>query len=100
METKDTCKKMAFLMKLCTRRVLSRFAEPVCQSLRLSTSSSVLMCPGSLNDVEIAKSRVATLSNDPGNEAKLRLYGLFKQVSYTIDDLLLVLSSSSYMQPM
>ena len=42
------------------------------------------MRPGSFNDLEIAKSRVSTLSNDPGNEAKLRLYGLFKQVSCTL----------------
>ncbi|XP_064394868.1 enoyl-CoA delta isomerase 2-like [Halichondria panicea] len=72
---------MAFLMKLCTRQVFSRFTEPACLSLRLSISSSVLMRPGSFNDLEIAKSRVSTLSNDPGNEAKLRLYGLFKQAT-------------------
>ena len=30
--------------------------------------------------MEEAKKRVALLKNDPGNNAKLKLYGLFKQV--------------------
>lgn len=35
----------------------------------------------SVEDLEAAKQKVTTLTEDPGNEAKLKLYGLFKQVS-------------------
>ena len=31
-------------------------------------------------DLERAKQKLATLSEDPGNEVKLKLYSLFKQV--------------------
>lgn len=47
----------------------------------ISTHSSLmLMHPRSTEDLEAAKTKVTTLSADPGNEAKLKLYGLFKQV--------------------
>lgn len=32
--------------------------------------------------IEKAKLKVEKLTEDPGNEAKLKLYGLYKQVSY------------------
>lgn len=31
-------------------------------------------------DFDKAKSRLNTLQNDPGNDVKLKIYGLFKQV--------------------
>ncbi len=31
-------------------------------------------------EFEDAKSRLSTLTEDPGNETKLKIYGLFKQV--------------------
>ena len=31
-----------------------------------------------------AKERVGTLTQDPGNEVKLKMYALFKQVTYRI----------------
>ena len=33
-------------------------------------------------DLERAKQKLATLSEDPGNEVKLKLYSLFKQVRW------------------
>lgn len=35
------------------------------------------------NEFNSAKDRVNTLKEDPGNEAKLKLYALFKQVSFS-----------------
>jgi hypothetical protein len=35
-------------------------------------------------DLERAKQKLATLSEDPGNEVKLKLYSLFKQVRWKL----------------
>lgn len=39
------------------------------------------MSPRSIDDLERAKTKVATLTKNPGNDAMLKLYGLFKQAS-------------------
>ena len=36
---------------------------------------------GTSEDLETAKEKLSTLTEDPGNEVKLKLYGLFKQVN-------------------
>ena len=44
--------------------------------------SKTLLCLGSLTeDFEGAKTRLSTLREDPGNAAKLEIYGLFKQAT-------------------
>lgn len=52
----------------CLQTVSPRF---VCVSARLGASEE---------ELERAKARVTQLKEDPGNEVKLKLYGLFKQV--------------------
>ena len=36
-------------------------------------------------EFEDAKTKLGVLKEDPGNEAKLKLYGLFKQVIYYLE---------------
>lgn len=40
------------------------------------------------NEFKEAQSKLTTLKKDPGNEVKLKLYGLFKQVIDSNDDLM------------
>ena len=61
------------------RRLLSSFQRTRVH-LRSLSATPTFMYPRSVDDLEKAKKRVTTLSQDPGNEAKLKLYGLFKQV--------------------
>ncbi|XP_033841981.1 enoyl-CoA delta isomerase 2, mitochondrial [Periophthalmus magnuspinnatus] len=59
---------------------LSRFARPsLVPCLKLHTSASPLRMGASVEQFEEAKSKLSTLKNDPGNEAKLKIYALFKQ---------------------
>ena len=54
-------------------------------SLQRCFSGSPLLYSGSSqDDLERAKQRVTTLTEDPGNEAKLKLYALYKQVGATL----------------
>ena len=43
--------------------------------------TSRVLGPASSGELEAASKRVTQLSKDPGNEAKLKLYALYKQVS-------------------
>ena len=62
-------------------------------SMRLPCVSVALSCQRGIrttslialaSDLERAKQKLATLKEDPGNEMKLKLYSLFKQVSIKI----------------
>ena len=44
-------------------------------------NASVKLSVASVEELEAAKQKLSTLTEDPGNEAKLKLYGFFKQVS-------------------
>ena len=68
-------------MSLGLFRHLGRLVRPGL-SLQVASRSLVASAPclGGQEDLERAKVRVTTLSEDPGNAAKLRLYGLYKQV--------------------
>ncbi|XP_072306485.1 enoyl-CoA delta isomerase 2 isoform X2 [Eucyclogobius newberryi] len=58
---------------------LSRFPRPSSfPTLKFHTAASALRM-ASVEQFEEAKSRLSTLKNDPGNEAKLKIYALFKQ---------------------
>ncbi len=61
---------------LSTRRTISALNEGYTRRL-LRVSASTL---GTEEDLENAKERVMQLTQDPGNNAKLTLYGLYKQV--------------------
>ena len=50
-----------------------------CSFPRLLGSSPNLLGDG--GDLEKAKEKLSTLTEDPGNDVKLKLYGLYKQVS-------------------
>lgn len=53
----------------------------VFQSFLLLRLPSVLLFAGAtVEQFEQAKSKLSTLKEDPGNEAKLKIYALFKQV--------------------
>ena len=45
---------------------------------------SVKLYAVSDTDFQAAKDRVGTLTQDPGNDVKLKMYGLFKQVNLWI----------------
>ena len=45
-------------------------------------SCSLIKLAATPADLDKAKERVTTLSEDPGNDVKLKLYGLYKQVRY------------------
>ena len=68
---------MAAVCRQALRRVL--LAQParsgVLAKPRIIRFSSTLQ-----DDFEKAKERLNTLKDDPGNETKLKIYGLFKQV--------------------
>ena len=55
---------------------------------RLSVKRNFYVNQRALGDAEenfkAAKERLSTLKEEPGNEVKLKLYGLFKQVRYFI----------------
>ncbi|KAK5849532.1 hypothetical protein PBY51_013860 [Eleginops maclovinus] len=57
---------------------LGRFSS--IPSLRLHTAGSPMM-GATVEQFEQAKNKLSTLKNDPGNEAKLKIYALFKQAS-------------------
>lgn len=42
------------------------------------------MSHGSLNALELAAENLKSLRNDPGNDVKLKLYALFKQVRHLL----------------
>ncbi len=44
------------------------------------TSPSVRPFSSASEDLEKAKARLSILTEDPGNDVKLKLYGLYKQV--------------------
>ncbi|XP_029446435.1 enoyl-CoA delta isomerase 2, mitochondrial isoform X1 [Rhinatrema bivittatum] len=58
------------------RRVVQALCFP---ALQLHTTSSVMQV--SQEEFEKAKEQLKSLKEDPGNEVKLKLYGLFKQAS-------------------
>ena len=47
------------------------------------TSPSVRPFSSAIEDLEKAKARLSVLTEDPGNDVKLKLYGLYKQVRWT-----------------
>lgn len=49
---------------------------------QLTVSASVC---GTVEELEKAKQAVLTLTQDPGNDVKLQLYGLYKQVGLRLD---------------
>ena len=49
-------------------------------SLSIGYSQGVRRFSSASEDLEKAKARLSVLTEDPGNEAKLKLYGLYKQV--------------------
>lgn len=72
------------VLKLCApwrwvklRSLVRHAAVP---SLKLHTTASPLM-GATVQQFEQAKSKLATLKNDPGNEVKLKIYALFKQAT-------------------
>ncbi|XP_020783246.1 enoyl-CoA delta isomerase 2, mitochondrial isoform X2 [Boleophthalmus pectinirostris] len=72
------------LKTLAARRLvhLSRFVRPcVVPRLKLHVAASPLRMGASVEQFEEAKSKLSTLKNDPGNEAKLKIYALFKQAT-------------------
>ncbi|XP_078124174.1 enoyl-CoA delta isomerase 2 isoform X2 [Sander vitreus] len=58
-------------------RSLVRFSTD--PSLKLHTTASPMMA--TVDQFEQAKNKLSTLKNDPGNEAKLKIYALFKQAT-------------------
>ena len=62
---------------LPVRAICSRQSFPF--TLRGLTTTPILS--GTPEDLERAKQQVGTLTEDPGNEVKLKLYALFKQVT-------------------
>jgi len=59
---------------------LARAVHPaVIPSLKFHTSASPMMA--TVEEFNNAKSQMGTLKNDPGNEAKLQIYALFKQAT-------------------
>lgn len=63
------------LFNLPRLRLSCKHLQAPYRCLRISAGLS-----GDAADLEKAKERLATLTEDPGNEVKLKLYGLFKQV--------------------
>ncbi|XP_078124173.1 enoyl-CoA delta isomerase 2 isoform X1 [Sander vitreus] len=59
------------------RSSLVRFSTD--PSLKLHTTASPMMA--TVDQFEQAKNKLSTLKNDPGNEAKLKIYALFKQAT-------------------
>ncbi|TDG97619.1 hypothetical protein EPR50_G00227930 [Perca flavescens] len=59
-------------------RSLVRFSTN--PSLKIHTTASPLMA-ATVEQFEQAKTKLSTLKNDPGNEAKLKIYALFKQAT-------------------
>lgn len=74
-----SCKMARCLRALCTQKVLFRPS-----AFRLSAGRPVHTGNPKLgdlsNDFQAASARVKTLKQDPGNDNKLKLYALFKQV--------------------
>jgi len=74
-----SCKMARCLRALCTQKVLFRPS-----AFRLSAARPVHTgnpkLADLLNDFQAASARVKTLKQDPGNDHKLKLYALFKQV--------------------
>lgn len=74
-----SCKMARCLRALCTQKVLFRPS-----AFRLSAARPVHTGNPKLgdlsNDFQAASARVKTLKQDPGNDNKLKLYALFKQV--------------------
>ncbi|KAK7880389.1 hypothetical protein WMY93_032979, partial [Mugilogobius chulae] len=58
---------------------LSRLSAPAGLCLNLHTAASPLRMGASVEQFEEAKSKLSSLQKDPGNEAKLKIYALFKQ---------------------
>ncbi len=58
------------------------------QSRRLLRVSATTF--GTEKELEDAKQRVLTLTQDPGNDAKLQLYGLYKQVGLLVCVMLVI----------
>lgn len=74
-----SCKMARCLRALCKQKVLFRPSAFRLSAARpVHTGNPIL---GDLsNDFQAASARVKTLKQDPGNDNKLKLYALFKQV--------------------
>ncbi|KAI3355570.1 hypothetical protein L3Q82_018401 [Scortum barcoo] len=70
--------KVAASWRLVKLRSLVRLSTV--HSLKFHTTASPLM-GATVEQFEQAKSKLATLKNDPGNEVKLKIYALFKQAT-------------------
>ncbi|KAK1875404.1 Enoyl-CoA delta isomerase 2 mitochondrial [Dissostichus eleginoides] len=70
--------KLSAPLRFAKLRSLSRFSSV--PSLRFHTAGSPMM-GATVEQFEQAKNKMSTLKNDPGNEAKLKIYALFKQAS-------------------
>lgn len=73
-------RKLPAPWSLVKLRSLVRHPTTTIPSLKLHTTASPLM-GATVEQFEQAKSKLATLKNDPGNEVKLKIYALFKQAT-------------------
>jgi len=70
--------KNSTVKRCCSSQPLRACNGALLSSLRgFQTTTAV---SGSLEDLEKAKQKIGTLSKDPGNDLKLKLYSLYKQV--------------------
>ncbi len=70
---------MASSSRMVLRRLL--LAKPSCGLAPIRATRFIRFSSTLQKDFENAKVRLGTLKEDPGNETKLQIYALFKQVS-------------------
>ncbi|XP_041376309.1 enoyl-CoA delta isomerase 2-like [Gigantopelta aegis] len=68
------------LLSCFSTRVPCRFARS-CRLVRNVHCTSVIATPAYDKEFEAAKTKLNSLKEDPGNEVKLQMYGLFKQAT-------------------
>ena len=66
--------------QLCCSVRRQAMAKKSVINLSSRTSPSVRPFSSASEDLEKAKARLSVLPEDPGNDVKLKLYGLYKQV--------------------
>ena len=77
---------MAGLLRAISRPLLRQGAARASHrvpGISSRTSPSVRTFSIASEDLEKAKARLSVLTEDPGNDVKLKLYGLYKQVRRT-----------------
>ena len=72
------------MLRACAKQLCSvrrqAMAKKSVINLSSRTSPSVRPFSSASEDLEKAKARLSVLTEDPGNDVKLKLYGLYKQV--------------------